>query len=155
MNPVSSVAEHWDLLLYLLVGSVGLIMSLIALVYRGMVRRISTVENKIPEGIITMAILEQHCQEAQTTCPYNAKIDQISADTKYLRETMIEINKNQKILREETLPDKYLKIVEYDKNHLRIEMMLKDNVKDIKDLIEDKFKTIKDVVQVMIDKKEK
>ena len=151
----TSFVEHADILMWLLSGSVALIISLIALVYRGLIIRIKLVEEKIPSDIVTMTELSKHCKEEQEQCPFNGKLEQIASDTKYLRESIEKIISKQEVLREQTLPEKYLKIVEYEKNHLRIELLLKENIATIKDVLDDRIDSIKLVIDKIVEDKKK
>jgi hypothetical protein len=122
--------------------------SLIGLVYRGLTKRIEQIESKIPDDIMTASALRDHCKDEQAQCPFNARIAQIALDTAYLRNNVDKIIDKQELLREVTLPEKYLKIVEYEKNHLRIELMLKENVAEIKKILADKV----DAINLVVDK---
>jgi len=144
-----SLAEHSTELWIILGGVVTITVALIGLVYRGLIKRMEKMESKIPDlsNIVTMSNLTSHCSTMQLRCPQNATINQIAEDTQEIRADMKVIMEKQSILREKTLPDKYLTIDSYERTILRIELSIRDMAKEIKDTISEKVKDLKSLVE--------
>lgn len=156
MNIGQSLAEHIEEVWYILVVTIGALISLIWYGFRSAMKRLGRMEDTIsgltaiidkeqlerieevipviPE-LLTKDLLLQHCKGMQLTCPQNTKIDQIAMDTKIIRSTIDKVSEKQDILRQVTLPKEYLTITTYEKAHLHLENAMDKNMKDIKDLI--------------------
>jgi hypothetical protein len=149
MTAGESLAEHSTELWIILGAVLSITLGLIGLVYRGLVKRMEKMESKIPDlsSIVTLGNLTSHCSTMQLRCPQNATINQIAEDTKEIRADMKEVMEKQSILREKTLPDKYLTIDSYERTILRIELSIRDMAKEIKDTISEKVKDLKALVE--------
>jgi hypothetical protein len=131
MTAGESLAEHSAEMWVVLVSVITIFVSLLIYIYKGLVKRI----DKIPENLVTREILDEYCKTKQTTCPTGNQMEQIAIDTGIIRKDLQRIMDKQEKLREETLPNDYLKIITYDKAHTKLEAALKESISEIKLLV--------------------
>ena len=96
------------------------------------------------EGIVNLEDIQEFCKSAQLNCPKILGIAKLDANMETVANTLKEVVEEQKKLRQETLPEKYVGMPLFNDSVKRIERSVEkifERINDLNDNIDSKIST--------------